>query len=148
MRIPICAATASANKEVSKQNELLLNQALDGDEKSMSSAIQALENAHLPAFDKAAKETAIGKCHLMRPLCATSNFQIRRRSTCRTSTSPRPPPNAQAPQQRQQPQPPTHRFPGWPRQFANPVVVERSHFQVDSQASAEMEAEWATKWRT
>lgn len=69
VRIPIRAATASANREVSKQNKMLLNQSLDAYVKAQSSAIQAVENSALPAFYKKwLKETAIGKCHLMQDL--------------------------------------------------------------------------------
>jgi hypothetical protein len=75
VRIPIRAATASANKEVTKQNELLLNQALDGYVKAQSSAIQALENAALPPYYKKwLKETAIGKVHLMQQIIR--DFQL------------------------------------------------------------------------
>jgi hypothetical protein len=75
VRIPIRAATASANKEVTKQNELLLNQALDAYVKAQSSAIQALQNAALPDFYKKwLKETAIGKVHLMQQICR--DFQL------------------------------------------------------------------------
>ncbi len=75
VRIPIRAATASANKEVTKQNELLLNQALDAYVKSMSSAIQAVENASLPPYYKKwLKETAIGKVHLMQQI--VRDFQL------------------------------------------------------------------------
>ena len=108
VRIPIRAATASANKEITKQNEMLLNQALDAYVKAQSSAIQALENATLPAFYKKwLKETAIGKMHLMQQI--VRDFQL--------SDSPeefvpniefpaeQEQPNAQAPQQGQQPDP-------------------------------------------
>jgi hypothetical protein len=75
MRNPIRAATASANKEVTKQNELLLNQALDGYVKSMSSAIQAIHSAQLPDFYKKwLRETAIGKVHLMQQI--VRDFQL------------------------------------------------------------------------
>jgi hypothetical protein len=75
VRIPIRAATASANKEITKQNELLLNQALDAYVKSMSSAIQALSSASLPDFYKKwLKETAIGKMHLMQQI--VRDFQL------------------------------------------------------------------------
>jgi hypothetical protein len=75
VRIPIRAATASANKEITKQNELLLNQALDAYVKSMSSAIQAISSAQLPDFYKKwLKETAIGKMHLMQQI--VRDFQL------------------------------------------------------------------------
>jgi hypothetical protein len=65
VRIPIRAATASANKEITKQNLILINQAFDSYVKAQSSAIQAIENSALPAhYKKWLKETAIGKCHL------------------------------------------------------------------------------------
>jgi hypothetical protein len=104
VRIPIRAATASANKEVTKQNELLLNQALDGYVKAQSSAIQALENAALPPYYKKwLKETAIGKVHLMQQIIR--DFQL--------SDSPEEyapniefPEEKNAPQQNQNPQQP------------------------------------------
>jgi len=69
VRIPIRAATASANKEITKQNELLLNQALDGYIKAMSSAIQAIDNPQLPPhYKKWLKEQTIGKVHLMQAI--------------------------------------------------------------------------------
>jgi hypothetical protein len=48
VRIPIRAATASANKEVTKQNELLLNQAISMYVKETSAQMQAIQNAGLP----------------------------------------------------------------------------------------------------
>jgi hypothetical protein len=75
VRIPIRAATASANKEVTKQNQLLLNQALDAYVKAQSTAIQALQNAALPDFYKKwLRETAIGKVHLMQQI--VRDFQL------------------------------------------------------------------------
>jgi hypothetical protein len=75
VRIPIRATTASANREVTKQNELLLNQALDGYVKSMSSAIQALESASLPPhYKKWLRGTAKGKMRLMQQI--VRDFQI------------------------------------------------------------------------
>jgi hypothetical protein len=75
VRIPIRATTASANREVTKQNELLLNQALDGYMKSMSSAIQAVSQAGLPEhYKKWLTETAKGKMRLMQQI--VRDFQI------------------------------------------------------------------------
>jgi hypothetical protein len=75
VRIPIRATTASANREVTKQNQLLLNQALDGYVKAQSSAIQAVENASLPPYYKKwLIETAKGKMHLMQQV--VRDFQI------------------------------------------------------------------------
>jgi hypothetical protein len=66
VRIPIRAATASANREITKQNQMLLNQALDAYIKSMSSAIQAIDNPQLPPhYKKWLKEQTLGKVHLM-----------------------------------------------------------------------------------
>jgi hypothetical protein len=48
LRIPIRAATASVNKEVTKQNQILLNQAISAFIKETSSQIQALYNPQLP----------------------------------------------------------------------------------------------------
>jgi hypothetical protein len=109
VRIPIRAATASANKEVTKQNEILLNGALDAYIKAMSSAIQAMANEGLPPYyRKWLKEQTIGKVHLMQQI--VRDFQL--------SDSPEEfvpnvdfpaeqeqPPNAKAPQGGQQPQP-------------------------------------------
>jgi hypothetical protein len=110
VRIPIRAATASANKEITKQNEILLNQALDAYIKAMSTAIQALSNEQLPPFYKKwLKEQTIGKVHLMQQI--VRDFQL--------SDSPEEfvpnvdfpaeqeqPPNAQAPKGPQPQQPP------------------------------------------
>jgi hypothetical protein len=75
VRNPIRAQTASANREITKQNKMLLNQALDAYVKAQSSAIQALENAQLPPFYKKwLRETAIGKVHLMQDL--VREFQV------------------------------------------------------------------------
>jgi len=75
VRNPIRAATASANREVTKQNELLLNQALDGYVKAMSSAIQATQNEQLPAFYKKwLKEQTLGKMHLFQQIVL--DFQL------------------------------------------------------------------------
>jgi hypothetical protein len=75
VRNPIRATTASANREISKQNKMLLNQALDAYVKAQSSAIQALSNSALPDFYKKwLKETAIGKVHLMQDL--VREFQV------------------------------------------------------------------------
>jgi len=52
VRIPIRAATASANREVTKQNELLLNQAIAMWVKEASTMIQAVMNAQTPPFYK------------------------------------------------------------------------------------------------
>lgn len=52
VRIPIRAATASANKEVTKQNELLLSQAVMAHNKEMSAMLQAIDNAGTPPFYK------------------------------------------------------------------------------------------------
>jgi hypothetical protein len=52
VKIPIRAATASANKEVTKQNELLLNQATMMYVKESSTMIQAVMNAQAPPFYK------------------------------------------------------------------------------------------------
>jgi hypothetical protein len=52
VRIPIRAATASANKEVTKQNLLLLNQAEMIFTKEASTMIQAILNAQTPDFYK------------------------------------------------------------------------------------------------
>lgn len=69
MRIPVRAATASANREVTKQNLMLLNPAYDGYVKAMSTAIQATQNSQLPDFYKKwLKETAIGKMHLFQQM--------------------------------------------------------------------------------
>ena len=110
VRIPIRAATASANKEITKQNEILLNGALDAYIKAMSSAIQALSNEQLPPFYKKwLKEQTIGKVHLMQQI--VRDFQL--------SDSPEEfvpnvdfpaeqeqPPNARAPKGPQPQQPP------------------------------------------
>jgi hypothetical protein len=48
VRIPIRAATASANREVTKQNELLLNQALMMFVKECTTLMQAIGNAGMP----------------------------------------------------------------------------------------------------
>jgi hypothetical protein len=52
VRIPIRAATASANKEVTKQNELLLSQAVMAHNKEMSAMLQAIDNANTPPHYK------------------------------------------------------------------------------------------------
>lgn len=52
VRIPIRAATGSANKEVSKQNELLLNQAITMYVKETSAQIQAVQNQGIPEHYK------------------------------------------------------------------------------------------------
>jgi hypothetical protein len=52
VRIPIRAATGSANKEVTKQNELLLNQAIMMYTKETSQMIQAIENQGIPPHYK------------------------------------------------------------------------------------------------
>ena len=52
VKIPIRAATASANKEVTKQNELLLNQAMMLYVKEASTMMQAIENAQTPPYYK------------------------------------------------------------------------------------------------
>jgi len=52
VKIPIRAATASANREVTKQNELLLNQAMMLYVKEMSTMIQGAMNAQAPPFYK------------------------------------------------------------------------------------------------
>lgn len=52
VRIPIRAATASANREVTKQNELLLNAALGAYIKETSTMYQAAMNAQLPPLYK------------------------------------------------------------------------------------------------
>jgi hypothetical protein len=52
VKIPIRAATASANKEVTKQNELLLNSAMMMYVKEASTMMQAIENAGAPPFYK------------------------------------------------------------------------------------------------
>jgi hypothetical protein len=52
VRNPIRAATASANREVTKQNQLLLNQALMMFTKEASTMIQAIVNAQAPPFYK------------------------------------------------------------------------------------------------
>lgn len=75
VRIPIRAATASANKEITKQNEILLNQALDAYIKAMSTAIQAASNEGLPAhYKKWLREQTIGKVHLMQMI--VRDFQL------------------------------------------------------------------------
>lgn len=48
VKIPIRAATASANREVTKQNELLLNNALMMYTKEISTMMQAVMNAQVP----------------------------------------------------------------------------------------------------
>lgn len=48
VRIPIRAATASANKEVEKQNDILLSQALRAHHTSISQLLQAVGNAGIP----------------------------------------------------------------------------------------------------
>lgn len=69
MRIPVRAQTASANREVTKQNLMLLNPAYDGYVKSMSTAIQATQNSQLPDFYKKwLKETALGKMRLFQTM--------------------------------------------------------------------------------
>src|SRR5208282_4310559 len=52
VKIPMRAATASANKEITKQNELILNQAMGMYIKETSSLIQAIENAETPPHYK------------------------------------------------------------------------------------------------
>jgi len=52
VKIPMRAATASANKEITKQNELILNQAMGMYIKETSSMIQAIENAETPPHYK------------------------------------------------------------------------------------------------
>jgi hypothetical protein len=75
MKIPVRAATASANREVTKQNLMLLNPAFDGYTKAMSTAIQATQNAQLPDFYKKwLKEIAIGKQLLFQQMIR--EFQI------------------------------------------------------------------------
>lgn len=53
IRIPIRAATASANKEVDKQNKMLLMQALRAHVASQSQLLQAINNAGVPQNVKA-----------------------------------------------------------------------------------------------
>jgi hypothetical protein len=98
VRIPIRAATASANKEVTKQNELLLNHALDGYVKSMSSAIQAIATAQLPDFYKKwLRETAIGKVHLMQQIVRDFQLSDQPEEFVPNIEFPEEQPNAQAP---------------------------------------------------
>src|SRR5208282_3941997 len=52
VKIPMRAATASANKEITKQNELILNQAMGMYIKETSSMIQAIENGSPPPHYK------------------------------------------------------------------------------------------------
>jgi len=69
MRIPVRAQTASSNREVTKQNLMLLNPAYDAYVKAMSTAIQATQDSQLPDFYKKwLKETAIGKMHLFQQM--------------------------------------------------------------------------------
>jgi hypothetical protein len=75
VKIPVRAATASANREVTKQNLMLLNPAYDAYVKSMSTAIQATQNSQLPDFYKKwLKETAISKTRLFQQMIR--EFQI------------------------------------------------------------------------
>ena len=75
VRIPIRATTASANREITKQNELLLANALEGYIKSQSSALQALQNTALPPwYKKWLRETAQGKMYLFQQV--VRDFQI------------------------------------------------------------------------
>jgi hypothetical protein len=75
VRIPIRATTASANREVTKQSEILLNQALDAYVKSMSAEIQALQNQGLPPhYRKWLIDTAKGKVRLMQQI--VRDFQL------------------------------------------------------------------------
>jgi hypothetical protein len=51
VRIPTRAATASVNKEVEKQNLILLKQALEGHNKNKSALLQAItQNAQIPPY--------------------------------------------------------------------------------------------------
>jgi len=52
LRIPVRAADASMNKEVTKQNEIILNQAYAAYIKQTSSMLQAYSNPQLPPFYK------------------------------------------------------------------------------------------------
>jgi hypothetical protein len=75
VRMPIRSSSPSANREVAKQNEMLLNPALDAYVKAMSTAIQALMREDLPPFYKKwLKETALGKVRLMQQIVA--DFQL------------------------------------------------------------------------
>ena len=75
MRMPIRTSTPSANREVTKQNQLLLLPALENYVKSMSSALQAINNEALPDWYKRwLKDTALGKVKLMQD--TVREFQI------------------------------------------------------------------------
>jgi hypothetical protein len=107
VRVPIRATTASANREVTKQNELLLSQALDAYMKSMSSAIQAIENAALPAhYKKWLKETAKGKVALMQQIIRDFQLSDQPEEYAPNIDFPEEPAQPQQPQKPQQPQQP------------------------------------------
>jgi hypothetical protein len=75
VRIPIRAATASANKEVTKQNELLLSQAVMAHNKEMSAMLQAIDNANTPPHYKSWLVKVVkAKSRLMRQIIR--DFQI------------------------------------------------------------------------
>lgn len=66
MKIPIRAVTASANREVTKQNLLLLNQALSMHIKEMMNLLQAVDNAAVPPHvKKYLRETIKAKNHVV-----------------------------------------------------------------------------------
>lgn len=75
VRIPIRAATASANKEVTKQNEILLSQALANYTKEMTTLLQATVNASMPPHVKQwLIETAKGRVMLFQNIIR--DFQL------------------------------------------------------------------------
>lgn len=112
VRIPIRATTASANREVTKQSEILLNQALEAYVKSMSAAIQALQNTGLPPhYRKWLMDTAKGKVRLMQQIVRDFQLSDQPEEFVPNVDFPEePPPNAAAPPQQQPPGQPTDRF--------------------------------------
>lgn len=75
VKIPIRAATASANKEVTKQNELLLNQALGLYVKETSTMFQAVMNAQAPPqYKKWLTEVVKSRTRLMQQIIR--DFQL------------------------------------------------------------------------
>jgi len=76
MQIPVRAADASMNKEVTKQNEIILNQAISAYIKETSSLLQAYQNpgAGDEKYKKWLRSIIIGKTRLMQQI--VKDFQL------------------------------------------------------------------------
>jgi len=99
-RIPMRAATASMNKEVTKQNEILLNQAVSAYIKETSSQFQAYMNANIPPeYKKWIKDVIKAKTRLMQQIIRDFQISDQPEEFIPNIELPEVQPNAQAPTQ-------------------------------------------------